>query len=118
VHFPRNNPFLAFGQLPSVDASGAQWRERPFEMIKGAFIINSTGKPRLLKCYEKLVSGRTRARTKCTERTSVCACSPRPSHILSPRLQTEDQQQALVREIFSLLSKRTDAVCNFLEGGR
>jgi hypothetical protein len=32
-------------------------------MIKGAFIINSTGKPRLLKCYEKLVSGRARART-------------------------------------------------------
>ena len=32
-------------------------------------------------------------------------------------LPTEDQQQAVVREIFSLLSKRSDAVCNFLEGG-
>lgn len=32
-------------------------------------------------------------------------------------MQTEDQQQALVREIFSVLSKRTDNVCNFLEGG-
>lgn len=33
-------------------------------------------------------------------------------------LQTEEQQQTVVREIFSLLSKRSDAVCNFLEGGR
>ena len=32
--------------------------------------------------------------------------------------QNEDQQQAVVREIFSLLGKRSDAVCNFLEGGR
>lgn len=33
-----------------------------------------------------------------------------------PRLQSEDQQQALVREVFSLLSKRSDSVCNFIEG--
>ena len=37
---------------------------------------------------------------------------------LPPRSQNEDQQQAVVREIFSLLAKRSDAVCNFLEGGR
>jgi len=53
-------------------------------MIKGVFIINNNGKPRLLKFYEH------------------------PS---------EDQQQAVIREIYSLLSKRSDAVCNFLEGG-
>lgn len=41
------------------------------------------------------------------------AASPLP-----PCLQNEDQQQQIVREIFSLLSKRSDAVCNFLEGGR
>lgn len=32
-------------------------------------------------------------------------------------LVTEDQQQSLIREIFSLLAKRSDSVCNFLEGG-
>jgi len=53
-------------------------------MIKGVFIINNNGKPRLLKFYEH------------------------PS---------EDQHQAVIREIYSLLSKRSDAVCNFLEGG-
>ena len=30
----------------------------------------------------------------------------------------EEQQAALVREIYSLLSKRSDSVCNFLEGSR
>ncbi len=30
---------------------------------------------------------------------------------------TEAVQQGIVREIFSLLSKRSDNVCNFLEGG-
>eukprot|EP01138_Halocafeteria_seosinensis_P004110 gb/GECG01004202.1/.p1 GENE.gb/GECG01004202.1/~~gb/GECG01004202.1/.p1 ORF type:complete len:181 (+),score=19.54 gb/GECG01004202.1/:1-543(+) len=29
----------------------------------------------------------------------------------------EEQQQRVVRELFSLLSKRPDGVCNFLEGG-
>ena len=33
-------------------------------------------------------------------------------------MQSEDQQQAVIREVYSLLSKRSDAVCNFLEGGR
>jgi hypothetical protein len=42
--------------------------------------------------------------------------SAHPAH--NNNLQTEDQQQGLVREIFSILSKRTDAVCNFVEGGR
>jgi len=48
------------------------------------FIINNTGKPRLLKFYEQF---------------------------------SVDTQQAIVRELFSLLSKRSDSVCNFLEGG-
>ncbi len=30
---------------------------------------------------------------------------------------TENVQQGIVREVFSLLSKRSDNVCNFLEGG-
>lgn len=32
--------------------------------------------------------------------------------------QSLAQQQQLVREIFLLVSKRSDTVCNFLEGGR
>jgi len=81
-------------------------------MIKGVFIINSTGKPRLLKCYEKLVSA---AAALVAER----GAPKLPTSALALLLaQTEDQQQAVVREIFSLLSKRSDAVCNFLEGGR
>jgi hypothetical protein len=109
-----------FGELSLRPSSGAQWRERPREMIKGAFIINSTGKPRLLKCYEKLVSGRTRESAECTGSGPRGLCPPTAPapHPVAAHMQTEDQQQALVREIFSLLSKRTDAVCNFLEGGR
>ncbi len=57
------------------------------------------------------------------------APSPTPPSILiinnsgKPRLVkfyeqfTEAVQQAIVRETFSLLSKRSDSVCNFLEGG-
>jgi hypothetical protein len=33
-------------------------------------------------------------------------------------LQTQPDQQQTIREIFSLLAKRSDNVCNFLEGGR
>ena len=36
----------------------------------------------------------------------------------APASQSQDDQQKTVREIFSLLAKRSDAVCNFLEGGR
>ncbi len=33
-------------------------------------------------------------------------------------LQTEAEQQQIVKETFQLVSKREDHVCNFLEGGR
>jgi len=36
--------------------------------------------------------------------------------LLFPILQSQDQQQQTIREIFSLLAKRSDNLCNFLEG--
>ncbi len=39
------------------------------------------------------------------------------SRISSFILQDEDMQQQIIRETFHLVSKRDDAVCNFLEGG-
>lgn len=85
-------------------------------MIKGIFIINSNGKARLLRLYdEKRVSPSGPVPPLCSaSRVSAQHFLWLPFDVL----QTEEQQQALVREIFSLLSKRTDAVCNFLEGGR
>lgn len=80
-------------------------------MIKGVFIINNNGKPRLLKCYERMVRTLALSQRQGRQISSALYSSRRAS-------QTEDQQQAVVREIFSLLSKRSDAVCNFLEGGR
>jgi hypothetical protein len=59
-----------------------------------------------------------RAPTERARNPVLCPPTAPVPHSLAARTQTEDQQQALVREIFSLLSKRTDAVCNFLEGGR
>ena len=40
----------------------------------------------------------------------------RGSPVFSPSLQTEDEQQAVVKEVFHMVSKRDDSVCNFLEG--
>lgn len=31
--------------------------------------------------------------------------------------QSEDEQQKIVKEVFHLVSRRDDDVCNFLEGG-
>jgi len=32
-------------------------------------------------------------------------------------LQTEEEQQQIIRETFHLVSRRDDNVCSFLEGG-
>jgi hypothetical protein len=102
---------------------------------QGVFIINSNGKPRVIKCYERLVRGsaawrlsRLYAPRACAQvlcrlglRAGVRAALPTRARRRWPAAaptQNEDQQQAVVREIFSLLAKRSDAVCNFLEGGR
>ena len=94
-------------------------------MIKGVFIINSNGKPRVIKCYEKLVRALSPppARDRLRPAAAVPLQPPRrslPAAAAAPLSapQNEDQQQAVVREIFSLLAKRSDTVCNFLEGGR
>merc|ERR1712216_10145 len=55
------------------------------KMIKGVIIVNNHGKPRLVRFYE---------------------------HAL---VSSEDVQQAVVREIFNMVSKRSDYACNFVE---
>ena len=35
-------------------------------------------------------------------------------HVLN--LQTEDEQQGIIKEVFHMVSRRDDTVCNFLEG--
>jgi len=30
--------------------------------------------------------------------------------------QTEDEQQSIIKEVFHMVSRRDDSVCNFLEG--
>ncbi|PRP78220.1 adaptor-related protein complex [Planoprotostelium fungivorum] len=54
-------------------------------MIKAIMIINTSGKPRLVKFYER---------------------------------KTEQQQQALLKEVYNLISKRADVMCNFLEADK
>lgn len=76
-------------------------------MIHGIFIINNHGKARLIKVYNKVVRDLCcPAEAFCTPLTAGC-CT----------LQSSDTQK-LVRELFLMVSKRPDNVCNFLEGGR
>jgi len=51
-------------------------------MIKSILVINTSGKPRVTKFYDR---------------------------------KPEEEQQRLIREIFQLVSKRNDSMCNFLE---
>ncbi|KAF9208335.1 AP-3 complex subunit sigma-1 [Haplosporangium sp. Z 27] len=68
-------------------------------MIKSVLIFNNHGNPRLTKFYQQIV------------RTQICD--------MNMELQQDiATQQALIKEIFSLISKRPDTVCNFLEGSQ
>ena len=101
-------------------------------MIKGIFVINNHGKPRLIKDFQRMVrppaaaarhgGSPQRAAERDPPRRPARFPGPtdgrlRPQPPL-PRPQTQPEQQQTVREIFGLLSKRSDNVCNFLEGGR
>lgn len=37
---------------------------------------------------------------------------------LLPSHQNEDEEQAIIKEVFHMVSKRDDSSCNFLEGSR
>lgn len=78
-------------------------------MIKAAMIVNNHGQARLLKFYEYLV--RRAVRRKSRERVDASDAPP-------PGDQTEDMQQKALRDVYTVLSKRPDSVCNFLEGAR
>ena len=45
------------------------------------------------------------------------AARPSPSDLLAPLPQSDQLQQNIVRDIFSIISKRSDNVCNFVDGG-
>ena len=49
-------------------------------------------------------------------RTSGPICT-HGAHEVCVCLQTDDQQQKYLREVFNLIVKRDDSLCNFLEGG-
>ena len=70
-------------------------------MIKSVMIINNHGKPRLTKFFEHLVR--------------ILACF---FLFLIRSRQDEATQQQVIDEIYSLVSKRPDTVCNFLEGNK
>lgn len=80
-------------------------------MLKGVIVVNNFGKPRMIKFYEHYV-----------RIASACPCETKGKKIVddffsfffsSP--QPVDEQQRIIREIFALVSKRTERACNFLE---
>ena len=79
-------------------------------MIKGVMIINNHGKPRLTKFYEHLVRVTSRARWRMPP-----SLTSRDSALSPVVLQSVDKQQQMIREMYALISKRSERVCNFLE---
>jgi AP-3 complex subunit sigma len=79
-------------------------------MIKGVMIINNHGKPRLTKFYEHLVRVAYRARRRVSSYDRF-----RAPHYFGGRAQSVDKQQQMIREMYALISKRSERVCNFLE---
>ena len=65
-------------------------------MIKGVLIVNNHGKPRIVKFYEHV----------------VCSYSLNANDPLKP----DAEQPAVIRDIYTQVSKRPDTLCNFLEG--
>lgn len=74
-------------------------KEISVTMIKSVLIVNNHGKPRLLKFYEKLV------RIFIFLVESLCSSC-----------QSIEQQQQVVQQVFQIVSKRSDHICNFVEG--
>ena len=71
-----------------------------FRMIKAILIFNNQGKPRMTKFYQRY-----------TESEQQAMIEVIPLFII---LKNNNFNQ----EIFSLVSKREDGVCSFLEGGK
>lgn len=101
-------------------------------MIRAIIVFNNQGKPRLTKFYSHYVSKShfrqcpfflrvwLRETTFLPPPPISLSLFPLPfSSSLSPfpfPLQTEDEQQSIIKEVFHLVSRRDESVCNFLEG--
>ncbi|RLN79761.1 hypothetical protein BBJ28_00010718 [Nothophytophthora sp. Chile5] len=96
-------------------------------MIKGILIVNNHGKPRVVKFYEHVV--RLHRIMSCTLRPlAVLMVDGKSRHRLLSDVsfalgwsmccfaQPDAEQQAVIRDIYTQVSKRPDTLCNFLEG--
>lgn len=96
-------------------------------MIKGILIVNNHGKPRIVKFYEHVV------RCFALYTFVVTLVESLRAHVLSAfrvcrdcyvclmcsrrvATQPDAEQQAVIRDIYTQVSKRPDTLCNFLEG--
>jgi AP-3 complex subunit sigma len=82
--------------------------------ILSIMVINNHGQPRLLKFYHEVVRCISNARTRCSHSRFLLS-SHRPLYCAA-LCQPHNQREQVVREAFSLVSKRSDSICNFLEG--
>ena len=93
------------------------------DMIRAIIVFNNQGKPRLTKFYSHYVS-KSHFRQcpfflRVWLRETTFLPPPPISLFLFPfpfPLQTEDEQQSIIKEVFHLVSRRDESVCNFLEG--
>eukprot|EP01043_Picozoa_sp_COSAG02_P038972 COSAG02_NODE_3044_length_7482_cov_3.060680_4_plen_166_part_00 len=82
-------------------------------MINGVFIINNQGKPRLSKFYEYLVRVPT---FHCADLLQAVRSDTMALRLL-PACQDDAEQQRYMHDVFKVISKRDDKLCNFVEGG-
>jgi AP-3 complex subunit sigma len=75
-------------------------------MINAILVFNNYGKPRLSRFYQYFVSIELFSSLFCYQKMKTQYC---------PNLQTIEEQQQIINETYSLLSKRDDQTCNFLE---
>lgn len=81
-------------------------------MINAILVFNNHGKPRLSKFYQYYVSNRKEIRKR--KKINYCilrALTDKNNCVL----QTTEEQQQFITEIYQLVSKRDDQTCNFLE---
>ncbi len=77
-------------------------------MIKGILIINNSGKPRVVKFYQSVVS---HVFNECKKYQVFDV------EVTIIILQTgEDEQQSVIRRVFQQVAQRPDSFCNYLEG--
>lgn len=93
-------------------------------MIRAVLVFNNQGKARLVKFFEHYVSPTSLARLYSRRNYLAVAtwsllqfcCGGRSLSAVLCGFQTEDEQQGIIKEVYHMVSRRDDGVCNFLEG--